>query len=364
MAYDTTDVAVDAMKKGAFDFLPKPIRHERLKALVTDALENKSGSSDETPENFLIGETSPIKQLRSLIGKVSLTQAPVMITGESGTGKELVARAIHQKSHRRDMPFVAVNCGAIPSELMESEFFGHVKGSFTGAHADKAGLFQAAEGGTLFLDEVADLPLDMQVKLLRAIQEKAIRPVGAQKEIITNVRVLSATHRTLIDEVEKGSFRQDLYYRLNVIHVETPTLRERGEDIPLLSRYILDSLGGEDIKLSEQVLERLKTYHFPGNVRELENLLHRALALCEDSLILPENIQLPFSKDIVNESTGVDALEINDLDAYLASVEKSIIEAVLDAEQWNRSKAAERLNLTSRQFRYKLAKYGLSSENE
>jgi len=363
-AYDTTDVAVDAMKKGAFDFLPKPIRHERLKALVTDALENKSGSSDETPENFLIGETSPIKQLRSLIGKVSLTQAPVMITGESGTGKELVARAIHQKSHRRDMPFVAVNCGAIPSELMESEFFGHVKGSFTGAHADKAGLFQAAEGGTLFLDEVADLPLDMQVKLLRAIQEKAIRPVGAQKEIITNVRVLSATHRTLIDEVEKGSFRQDLYYRLNVIHVETPTLRERGEDIPLLSRYILDSLGGEDIKLSEQVLERLKTYHFPGNVRELENLLHRALALCEDSLILPENIQLPFSKDIVNESTGVDALEINDLDAYLASVEKSIIEAVLDAEQWNRSKAAERLNLTSRQFRYKLAKYGLSSENE
>ena len=215
-----------------------------------------------------------------------------------------------------------------------------------------------------FLDEVADLPLDMQVKLLRAIQEKAIRPVGAQKEIITNVRVLSATHRTLIDEVEKGSFRQDLYYRLNVIHVETPTLRERGEDIPLLSRYILDSLGGEDIKLSEQVLERLKTYHFPGNVRELENLLHRALALCEDSLILPENIQLPFSKDIVNESTGVDALEINDLDAYLASVEKSIIEAVLDAEQWNRSKAAERLNLTSRQFRYKLAKYGLSSENE
>ncbi len=242
-AYDTTDVAVDAMKKGAFDFLPKPIRHERLKALVTDALENKSGSSDETPENFLIGETSPIKQLRSMIGKVSLTQAPVMITGESGTGKELVARAIHQKSHRRDMPFVAVNCGAIPSELMESEFFGHVKGSFTGAHADKAGLFQAAEGGTLFLDEVADLPLDMQVKLLRAIQEKAIRPVGAQKEIITNVRVLSATHRTLIDEVAKGSFRQDLYYRLNVIHVETPTLRERGEDIPLLSRYILDSLG-------------------------------------------------------------------------------------------------------------------------
>lgn len=360
-AYDTTDVAVDAMKKGAYDFLPKPIRHERLKALVIDALENKSGNPEETTENFLIGETTPIKQLCALINKVSLTQAPVMITGESGTGKELVARAIHQKSHRRDMPFVAVNCGAIPSELMESEFFGHMKGSFTGAHADKAGLFQAAEGGTLFLDEVADLPLDMQVKLLRAIQEKAVRPVGSQKEVITNVRVLSATHRNLLEELEKGSFRQDLYYRLNVIHVETPTLRERIEDIPLLSRYILDSLGGENIGLSDAVLDKLKSYHFPGNVRELENLLHRALALCENNLISPENVQLPGNN---NAGMPNNALEINDLEAYLASIEKSIIEAVLNETQWNRSEAAKRLNLTSRQFRYKLAKYGLSAESD
>ncbi|MEQ9210025.1 MAG: sigma-54 dependent transcriptional regulator [Pseudomonadales bacterium] len=362
-AYDTTDVAVDAMKKGAFDFLPKPIRHERLRALVANALENTRDVPEEKPENLLIGKTAPVIKLHKLIQKVSQTQAPVMISGESGTGKELVARAIHLGSNRRDMPFVAVNCGAIPSELMESEFFGHIKGSFTGAHVDKAGLFQAAEGGTLFLDEVADLPLNMQVKLLRAIQEKAVRPVGAQKEVITNVRILSATHRNLAEEVDKGDFRQDLYYRLNVIHVETPSLRERKEDIPILARHILDSLGGQDIALADDVFEALKYYHFPGNVRELENLLHRALALCEDGVISAEDIQLPGNYKRKTDNSEINALAINDLDAYLASVEKSIIEAVLNEEQWNRSEAARRLNLTGRQFRYKLAKYGLGSGN-
>lgn len=363
-AYDTTDVAVDAMKSGAFDFLPKPIRHERLRSLVANALENTPGTSAKKPENLLIGETAPVKKLRKLIQKVSQTQAPVMISGESGTGKELVARAIHLGSSRRDMPFVAVNCGAIPSELMESEFFGHIKGSFTGAHADKDGLFQAAEGGTLFLDEVADLPLNMQVKLLRAIQEKAVRPVGSQKEVITNVRILSATHRNLAEEVDKGDFRQDLYYRLNVIHVETPPLREREEDIPMLARHILDSLGGKNITLADDLLETLKYYSFPGNVRELENLLHRALALCEHGTISAEDIQLPSgSYKSKTDSSKINALEINDLEAHLASVEKSIIETVLNEEQWNRSEAARRLNLTGRQFRYKLAKYGLGSDN-
>jgi len=363
-AYDTTDVAVDAMKKGAFDFLPKPIRHERLRALVTNALENTGHAPEGNPEYLLIGATPPLKKLRKMIYKVSQTQAPVMITGESGTGKELVARAIHLESHRRDMPFVAVNCGAIPSELMESEFFGHIKGSFTGAHVDKAGLFQAAEGGTLFLDEVADLPLNMQVKLLRAIQEKAIRPVGSQKEVITNVRILSATHRNLSEQVDKGNFRQDLYYRLNVIHVETPSLREREDDIPLLSRHILDSLGGQDITLGDDILKRLKRYSFPGNVRELENLLHRALALCEDNIICSEDVQLPDNDQSNVDNSEIDPLEITDLDAYIASVEKSIIERVLDEEHWNRAKAAKRLNLTGRQFRYKLAKYRLGPDND
>lgn len=362
-AYDTTDVAVDAMKRGAFDFLPKPIRHERLRSLVADALDNTDDMPSENPGSLLIGETAPIKRLRKLINKVSQTQAPVMITGESGTGKELVARAIHFGSHRRDMPFVAVNCGAIPSELMESEFFGHLKGSFTGAHADKAGLFQAAEGGTLFLDEVADLPLNMQVKLLRAIQEKAVRPVGSQKEVITNVRILSATHRNLSEEVEKGSFRQDLFYRLNVIHVDTPPLRERQNDIPILCRHILDSLGANEIELTEDVLEALKSHPFPGNVRELENLLHGAMALCEDNIIGTGDVQISIGKG-GNRRPEVNTGDIHDLEAYMAGVEKSIIETVLNEESWNRSQAARRLNLTGRQFRYKLAKYGLAPDSE
>lgn len=363
-AYDTTDIAVDAMKKGAFDFLPKPIRHQRLKSLVDDALETNIDNQNPEDKDLITGHADSIKNLRKMIIKVAQTQAPVLITGESGTGKELTARSIHQKSHRHNKPFIAVNCGAIPSELMESEFFGHKKGSFTGANSDKQGLFQAAEGGTLFLDEVADLPLNMQVKLLRAIQEKAIRPVGAQEETLVNVRILSATHKGLAHEVSKGNFRQDLFYRLNVIDIKTPALRERKEDIPDLCASILRALGSESVSLSDSALSLLTSYDFPGNVRELENLLHRALALCDDKVISSEYICLPEDKPTENHHSEIretSSLEIADLEQYLADIERRIILDVLKEENWNRTKTAERLGLTPRQFRYKVSKYGLST---
>lgn len=364
-AFDTTDIAVDAMKNGAFDFLPKPIRQQRLQILIDDALSQEVEADSDNEQDLITGNAPSIVDLRKMIVKVAKTQAPVLITGESGTGKELVARSIHQKSHRHEKPFIAVNCGAIPTELMESEFFGHKKGSFTGANTDKEGLFQAAEGGTLFLDEVADLPLAMQVKLLRAIQEKAVRPVGAQEEALINVRILSATHKNLLTEISEQRFRQDLYYRLNVIDLRVPALRERKEDIQPLSIVILDSLGSKNPTLSEQAIERLKSYQFPGNVRELENLLHRAMALCGDKEIDAEDINLPEPIKTIGSTQSIDyldALNIKDLDTHLASIEKSIIEDVLKAEYGNRAKTAERLGLTQRQFRYKLTKYKLSED--
>ena len=375
-AYDTTDIAVEAMKSGAFDFIPKPIRHQRLQTLVNDAL----GQSVEHPashqsdsEQLITGATETINQLRSMISRVSQTQAPVLILGESGTGKELTARSIHQQSHRREKPFVAVNCGAIPGELMESEFFGHMKGSFTGATSNKIGLFQAAEDGTLFLDEIADLPLHMQVKLLRAVQEKAIRPVGSYEESDVNVRILSATHKDLLTEVQAGRFRQDLYYRLNVIELQVPSLRERLDDIPQICTEILAHLGAIRSQLSDEAITKLKSYSFPGNVRELENILHRAFALSDGDLLSAENIKLPnlcgstpiesnIEKSADDWPGIASALEIRDLEAHLASLEKQIIEQVLEAEKWNRGNAAKRLGLTQRQFRYKLQKYAFSDE--
>lgn len=366
-AFDTTDIAVDAMKKGAFDFLPKPIRQQRLQDLVEDALSREVTKEQGDQEDLITGNAKSIVDLRKMIAKVAQTQAPVLIQGESGTGKELVARSIHQKSHRHDKPFIAVNCGAIPSELMESEFFGHKKGSFTGANTDKEGLFQAAEGGTLFLDEVAELPLNMQVKLLRAIQEKAVRPVGAQEEAMTNVRILSATHKDLQSAIISGDFRQDLYYRLNVIDLRVPALRERKEDIHSLSLAILSSLGAEGAILDETILPVLNSYDFPGNVRELENILHRAVALCEDNHLSAQDISLPQSLNRCTETSEPrlnmqSALEITDLEGHLADIEKNIIEEVLEAEKDNRSNAATRLGLTLRQFRYKLAKHQLSGD--
>lgn len=362
-AFDTTDIAVEAMKKGAFDFLPKPIRQERLRSLIDDALSDDLPSEFNNEASLITGNAPAIIELRRMISKVAQTQAPVFITGESGTGKELVARSIHQQSHRHDKPFIAVNCGAIPGELMESEFFGHKKGSFTGANADKDGLFHAADGGTLFLDEVADLPLAMQVKLLRAIQEKAVRPVGAQDESAINVRILSATHKDLFSEISKGDFRQDLYYRLNVIDLNVPPLRTRKEDIHTLSISILASLEANHISIEEDALSLLDSYDFPGNVRELENLLHRALAMCEGKKISVRDISLPIANVLDSKTVTAkvsESLHVTDLETHMASVEKKILEDVLEEENWNKSKSAERLGLSQRQFRYKLTKHGLS----
>jgi two-component system, NtrC family, response regulator PilR len=358
-AYDSTDIAVDAMRVGAFDFLAKPIRLERLKTMLDNALVNPL-QDNET--DMLIGKSAPMLQLKEYIHKVSRTLAPVLISGESGTGKELVARSIHSKSNRSAGPFIAVNCGAIPSELMESEFFGHVKGSFTGAVSDKEGLFKSAENGTLFLDEIADLPLLMQVKLLRAIQEKSIRPVGGQKEIATNVRILSATHRNLETEVQEGRFRQDLFYRLNVIGIEVPPLCERKEDIPRICISLLQRHNASEqnnISMTDEAIEELQQYPFPGNVRELENIIHRAAALCDDGEITDSDLNFIF-ETVKETDLTTDYSSIRDLEGHLASVERDILMHVLEELNWNRKETAKRLGLSERQLRYKLVKYQLS----
>jgi two-component system response regulator PilR (NtrC family) len=300
--------------------------------------------------------------LRAQISKLARSQAPVYISGESGSGKELVARLIHEQGPRLEKPFVPVNCGAIPSELMESEFFGHKKGSFTGAIEDKQGLFQAANGGTLFLDEVADLPLPMQVKLLRAIQEKAVRTVGGQQEQIVDVRVLCATHKDLAGEVAAGRFRQDLYYRLNVIELCVPSLRERREDIPVLAARMLARLaqgsGLSGATLSGDALAKLKSYRFPGNVRELENMLERAYTLCENEQIQASDLRLA---EVASSSEigEVRLAGIDNLEDYLESIERKLIEQALEETRWNRTAAAERLGMTFRSLRYRLKKLGI-----
>src|SRR5579863_10037498 len=297
-AHGNVESAVQALKNGAFDFVSKPVDLNALRSLVSTALKLRerraSGEGRGVPR--LLGRSPAIEQVRTMIAKVARSQAPVHISGESGTGKELVARLIHENGARAEAPFVAVNCGAIPTELMESEFFGHKKGSFTGAVADKEGLFQAAEGGTLFLDEVADLPLHMQVKLLRVIQEKAIRPVGASRELAVDVRILSATHRPLADWVRSGKFREDLYYRINVIELRVPPLRERPEDMLLLADYILERLARamqrKPAHLAPDAVMLLQSHAFPGNVRELENILERAMTLAEGDAIRAADIHL------------------------------------------------------------------------
>ena len=275
-AYGNAGNAVAALKAGAFDYLAKPVALDQLRALIKSALSIPDASQADDPERKLIGESAAMQDIRTRIAKLARTQAPVHIAGESGSGKELAARLIHQLGNRADQPFIAVNCGAIPETLMESEFFGYRKGAFTGADADRSGFFQAADGGTLFLDEVADLPLSMQVKLLRVLQEKKVRKIGATQEEPTDVRIVSATHQNLAALVETGRFRQDLYYRLNVIDLLMPSLRDRAEDIPEMARFLLGKLGGEAVALSKDAEKALRAYAFPGNVRELENTLERA----------------------------------------------------------------------------------------
>ncbi|EJN26619.1 response regulator with CheY-like receiver, AAA-type ATPase, and DNA-binding domains [Pseudomonas sp. GM79] len=362
-AYGSLETAINALKAGAFDFLTKPVDLTRLRELVTSALSLPApGGASSVIDRRLLGDSLPMRSLRKQIDKLARSQAPVYISGESGSGKELVARLIHDQGPRATRPFVPVNCGAIPSELMESEFFGHRKGSFSGAIEDKPGLFQAAHGGTLFLDEVADLPLAMQVKLLRAIQEKAVRSIGGQQETVVDVRILCATHKDLDTEVAAERFRQDLYYRLNVIELRVPPLRERRDDIELLANNMLKRLatgtGQPAAKLHPQALDALKSYRFPGNVRELENMLERAHTLCENKQIEASDLRL--AEGNCNPDGGVpDLTQIDNLEAYLENVERKLILQALEETRWNRTAAAQRLNLSFRSMRYRLKKLGL-----
>lgn len=390
-AHGSIDIAIESMKAGAFDFISKPVDLATLRKLVNTAIEFSQLPSQESIKGTsIIGQSKAIQELIRSIEKLARSQAPVYISGESGSGKELVARSIHYLGPRAAKAFTAVNCGAIPRELMESEFFGHKKGSFTGAHQDKTGLFQAAEGGTLFFDEVADLPLDMQVKLLRAIQEKCIRPIGSAEEITTDVRILCATHKNLEKEVNEGRFRQDLFYRLNVIQLAVPPLRERREDIPLLTAHLLQKIAAEASlptpKLSDAAQQQLDTYAFPGNVRELENILERAFTLCDSNMIDADDLQLRHSQEHTNldgsqilsdtqlspkqqqriSSNIVDyparCAEYPSLDDYLVDVEKEILCHALEQAKWNKTLAAKQLGITFRSLRYRLQKLGLDDE--
>jgi len=359
-ASDSLDTAINALKAGAFDFLSKPVDLPRLRALISAVL---LFPPPPTPINRrLLGDSLPMRNLRKHIAKLARSQAPVYISGESGSGKELVARLIHDQGTRAKQPFIAINCGAIPAELMESEFFGHRKGSFSGATEDRPGLFQAAHGGTLFLDEVADLPLAMQVKLLRAIQEKAVRSVGGQQETMVDVRILCATHKDLGPEVASGRFRQDLYYRLNVIELRVPPLRERREDIETLANSMLKRLATHTsqpaAKLHPQALAALKSYRFPGNVRELENMLERAHTLCEDSLIEAGDLRL-VEGNCAAEAGLPDLAQIDNLQTYLENVERQLLLQALEETRWNRTAAAQRLSVSFRSMRYRLKKLGL-----
>jgi two-component system response regulator PilR (NtrC family) len=352
------ETAVKALKAGAFDFISKPVDLQDLRKLVDSAM--RLGLAREG-EARLLGDSVAMSDVRRMVAKVARSQAPIHISGESGTGKELVARMIHEQGSRQDKPFVPVNCGAIPAELMESEFFGHKKGSFTGATSDKQGLFQSAEGGTLFLDEIADLPLPMQVKLLRVIQEKSVRPVGENSEIPVDVRILSATHIDLGQLVKSGQFREDLYYRINVIELNVPPLRDRGEDVFLLSEHILTRLADE-MQLAAPVLsdaakQKLASYNFPGNVRELENVLERAVTLCENDTVQAEDIQV--RGDTTGDETASPPGEAALGDA-LSDMERATIVKALEETRYNKTKAAEKLGLSLRALRYRIQKLGIN----
>ncbi len=354
-AYGNAGNAVAALKAGAFDYLAKPVALDQLRALVKSALKVPDTAAGGASTRELIGDSAAMQEVRARIAKLARTQAPVYITGESGSGKELAARLIHQLCSRTDKPFVAVNCGAIPETLMESEFFGYRKGAFTGAESDRNGFFQAADGGTLFLDEVADLPLSMQVKLLRVLQEKKVRKVGATAEEAIDVRIVSATHQNLTALVEAGRFRQDLYYRLNVIDLVMPSLRDRPEDIPELARALLDRLGGADATLDAAAMSALSGYAFPGNVRELENILERALALCEDQRITPDDLNLaPAAAAATSAPSGTYPLQ-----DYLDRMERAAILDALQQTHNNKTAAARLLGVTFRSLRYRVERLGI-----
>ena len=370
-AFGSMETAIKALKAGAFDFVSKPIDLKMLRGLVDSALKVASTPIDQpktTEKQKLLGDSEPMQTLRNKIGKLARSQAPVYLRGESGVGKELVAKQIHEQGPRAGASFVPVNCGAIPTELMESEFFGHMKGSFTGAVSDKEGLFQAANGGTLFLDEIAELPIHMQVKLLRAIQEKAIKPIGGQKEIPVDIRLLSATHKDLASEVDNGNFRQDLYYRINVIELHIPPLRDRMSDLPTLAEFMLQKISNQDSERSYSItndaLAKLQHYSFPGNIRELENILERAATMCENDTISFEDIELPDITNSIQTTTDQPdessiSLSVDQLEDYLIQKERKAIVAALEKTRWNKTAAAKLLGITFRQLRYRLQKLEL-----
>jgi len=362
-AHGNMELAVQALKAGAFDFVSKPVDIQILRNLVSSAttVPGEDTREPESPRTTITGQSLVIGAMLGKIAKLARSQAPVFIHGESGSGKERVARMIHEQGSRSSAPFVPVNCGAIPAELMESEFFGHIKGSFTGASNNKEGLFQAASGGTLFLDEVAELPLNMQVKLLRVIQEKAVRPVGAEHEIPVDVRILSASHKNLEQLVSEGQLRQDLYYRINVIDLTVPSLRDRPEDIPLLTQQLLGTIAEKSNLertpgISKRAVEALMDYGFPGNVRELENILERALALADNNIIETDDLALNNQAQTQSQSqTAETAARSLDLEGQ----EKSSIMQALEKTRWNKTAAAKLLGLSLRQLRYRLEKFDI-----
>jgi two-component system response regulator PilR (NtrC family) len=364
-AHGNVETAVRALKLGAFDFISKPLDLTSLRKLIAATLKlNDTDSTGQLPRVRLLGTSVAMDQLRELIERVARSQAPVHIFGESGTGKELVAHLIHECSARRDGPFVPVNCGAIPTELMESELFGHKKGSFSGAIADKQGLIQVAEGGTLFLDEIADLPLHMQVKLLRVIQEKTVRPVGEAREQPIDVRLLSATHRTLSTLVADGKFREDLFYRVNVIEIRVPPLRERLQDIPDLTHSILTRLGRQighrALRITDAALQALNEYHFPGNVRELENVLERAATLCTDNIIDVRDLQLRPKVANAHEAMLTSTVTPGEnLGEALEDIERDAIVRALEQTRYNKTRAAQLLGMSFRSLRYRIKKLGI-----
>lgn len=395
-AHANTKSTAQSLKLGAFDYISKPISVIKLRHVIKNALEAteltlvKNTEKREYVANNLIGDSKQMRELRAKLETIAYTQVPIHIKGESGTGKEVVARAIHRLSSRADKPFVAVNCGAISSELMESEFFGHKKGSFTGATQNKEGLFQTAEGGFLFLDEIGDLPLPMQAKLLRAIQEKQVRPVGSNQEIPVDVRILSATHRDLNELVKMGSFREDLSYRINVIELCVPPLRERISDIPLLAENILHHVSatlGIDpaLYLHPDAIATLQHYHFDGNVRELQNILERAATVCQSSEILLQDLQLP-NANLIHHLNNINALATDisaatedtpsttdaltaalmqkftamELNEFLAEMEKAKIAHALEQSDGNLTLAAKLLGVSRASLRYRVTRYDMN----
>ncbi len=378
-AYATTETAVEAMNEGAYDYVPKPFDNEELKETIANALDRKTLEADrrviedELKETLhfgkIVGNSPRMMHIYKMIRQVAGTRTNILITGESGTGKELIARAIHELSDRADKPFVPINCGGIPETLMESEFFGHKKGAFTGATEDKKGLLELAHQGTVFLDEVAELSIPMQVKLLRAVQERVFRTVGGTRDIHVDIRIISATNKRLEDEVIAGNFREDLFYRLNVIEIKVPPLRERKSDLKALAQHFIEKyaaeMGKEVTKVSSYAIDLLKKYDFPGNVRELENLIERSVALSSTNILLPDSLAMSIHKrrwieGIKNQRFDLDEVAHGvALDSILADIERAYLEKALECTNGNKNKAAELLGISFRSFRYRLEKLGV-----